>query len=44
MFSVLKKRMRDTIIKNNEQLATAIVDIMYKFDISTFDGFFRRTL
>jgi len=44
MFSVLKKRLRNMIISNKEQVAKDVSQIMHGFSKDTVEGFFRRTL
>jgi len=44
MFSVLKKRLRNLIISNKEQVAKEVSQIMHGFSKGTVEGFFRRTL
>jgi len=44
MFSVLKKRLRNMIISNKEQVAKEVSQIMHGFIKGAVEGFFRRTL
>jgi len=44
MLSVLKKRLRNMIISNKEQVAKDVSQIMHGFSKGNVGGFFRRTL
>ena len=44
MFSVLKKRLRNMLVMDKEQVAKEVSKTMHSFDQGTVDGFFRRSL